>query len=155
MANHPIFSASLAAIVRIIYAEQLLENSDYLYNFIDFAIWTTVEIGLALSASSLATLRPLMRKLKILSSTEIRAVTLDNMHNRSGSYQQVGRVAHLDTKAPNTPAGTHGIAVGSSKFDIYTRDMPGSRSFDRGGDAGWRGMDETSSSDIDLIIQRG
>ena len=97
-----------------------------------------------------------MRKIKILSSTEIPAGTvLNTMHNRSGSYQQGGRVARLDAKAPNTSAGTHGDALGSRKFDFSTRDMPRSRSFYRGGDAGWRGMEETSESDLDLIIQRG
>ncbi|KAH7417607.1 cation-transporting ATPase 4 [Cadophora sp. MPI-SDFR-AT-0126] len=61
--------ASLATVARIPYAKQLLSNPDYLYNFTDLAIWSTVEIGLALSASSLATLKPLFRKLNILVST--------------------------------------------------------------------------------------
>ncbi|CZR56511.1 uncharacterized protein PAC_06400 [Phialocephala subalpina] len=62
--------ASLATAARIPYAKQLLSNPDYLYNFTDLAIWSTVEIGLGLSASSLATLKPLFRKLKILASTQ-------------------------------------------------------------------------------------
>lgn len=59
----------MATVARIPYAKQLLSNPDYLYNFTDLAIWSTVEIGLALSASSLATLKPLFRKLNILVST--------------------------------------------------------------------------------------
>ena len=61
--------ASFATVARIPYAKQLLSNPDYLYNFTDLAIWSTVEIGLGLSASSLATLKPLFRKLKVLAST--------------------------------------------------------------------------------------
>lgn len=61
--------ASIATVARIPYTKQLLSNPDYLYNFTDLAIWSTVEIGLALAASSLVTLKPLLRKLKILAST--------------------------------------------------------------------------------------
>lgn len=60
----------MATIVRIPYAKQLLSDPDYLYNFTDLAIWSTVEIGLGLTASSLATLKPLFRKLKILVITK-------------------------------------------------------------------------------------
>ncbi|KAH6643249.1 hypothetical protein BKA67DRAFT_131639 [Truncatella angustata] len=61
--------ASMATIARIPYAKQVLSDPDYLYNFTDLAIWSTVEIGLGLTASSLATLKPLFRKLKILVAT--------------------------------------------------------------------------------------
>jgi len=63
--------ASFATAARIPYAKQLLSNPDYLFNFTDLAIWSTVEISLGLSASSLATLKPLFRKFKILASTKI------------------------------------------------------------------------------------
>lgn len=61
--------ASMATIARIPFARQTLHSTDYLYNFTDLAIWSTVEIGLALIASSLATLKPLFRKLKLLDGT--------------------------------------------------------------------------------------
>lgn len=60
--------ASVATIARIPYAQQLLSNPDYLYNFTDLAIWSIVECGIAITASSLATLRPLFVKLSILAS---------------------------------------------------------------------------------------
>ncbi|KAK6212380.1 hypothetical protein LQW54_005333 [Pestalotiopsis sp. IQ-011] len=62
--------ASMATVVRIPYAKQLLSDPDYLHNFTDLAIWSTIEIGLGLTASSLATLKPLFRKLKILVVTK-------------------------------------------------------------------------------------
>ncbi|CAN8103523.1 unnamed protein product [Discula destructiva] len=54
--------ASIATLVRVFYAKTVLENPDYLYNFTDIAIWSAVEIGVALTASSLATLKPLFRQ---------------------------------------------------------------------------------------------
>lgn len=40
-----------------------------MYTFTDLGIWSTVEIGVALTASNLATLKPLMRKLRLFNST--------------------------------------------------------------------------------------
>ncbi|KIH94061.1 hypothetical protein SPBR_06010 [Sporothrix brasiliensis 5110] len=61
--------ASVATIVRIPYASGILDQPDFLYNFTDLAIWSTLEIGIALTASSLATLTPLFRKIKFFSAT--------------------------------------------------------------------------------------
>ncbi len=57
--------ASIASIVRIPYASGVLDNPDYLYTYEPIAAWSTVEIGVAITASSLATLTPLFRKIKI------------------------------------------------------------------------------------------
>ncbi|KAL7626268.1 hypothetical protein AAE478_003038 [Parahypoxylon ruwenzoriense] len=54
--------ASSATFVRIPYIWQLNQDGDYTYQFTDIAIWSTVENGLGLTASSIATLRPLFRK---------------------------------------------------------------------------------------------
>lgn len=61
--------ASVATIARIPYAKQLLSNPDYLYNFTDLAIWSIAECGIAITASSLATLRPLCVKMRLLATT--------------------------------------------------------------------------------------
>ncbi|CAK7235048.1 hypothetical protein SBRCBS47491_009157 [Sporothrix bragantina] len=61
--------ASIATIVRIPYADGYLSTPDFLYTFTDLAIWSTLEIGIALTASSLATLTPLFRKIKFFSSS--------------------------------------------------------------------------------------
>lgn len=60
--------ASVATIVRIPFADGILNRPDFLYDFTDLAIWSTLEIGIALTASSLATLTPLFRKIKFFSS---------------------------------------------------------------------------------------
>jgi hypothetical protein len=64
-----VLRASIASIVRIPYAYGILDNPDHLYTFQPIAAWSTVEIGVALTASSLATLTPLFRKIKIFGST--------------------------------------------------------------------------------------
>lgn len=56
--------ASVASIVRIPYASDFLVSPDYLYTFTDLGIWSTVEIGAGLSASCLATLKPLLRRIR-------------------------------------------------------------------------------------------
>lgn len=63
------YRASVATIARVPYASQLLSNPDYLYNFTDLAIWSIVECGIAITASSLATLRPLFIQMKILANS--------------------------------------------------------------------------------------
>ncbi|KAI1460731.1 hypothetical protein F4805DRAFT_373839 [Annulohypoxylon moriforme] len=56
--------ASIATIIRIPYIWQLsTANDDVLHVFTVVSIWSTVENGLGLIASSLATLRPLYRKI--------------------------------------------------------------------------------------------
>lgn len=55
-----ITSASAAVVVRSVYLPRF-RNPDFLFATLDIAIWSTVEQGLAISAGSLATLRPLLR----------------------------------------------------------------------------------------------
>ncbi|KAL2061868.1 hypothetical protein VTL71DRAFT_7246 [Oculimacula yallundae] len=53
--------ASTATIVRIPYVKGLANQADFLYATTDVAIWSTVETGIGIAASSCATLRPLFR----------------------------------------------------------------------------------------------
>lgn len=51
---------------------QLTHDSDFLYVFTDFTIWSTVENGVGLAASSIATMRPLLKKVRdVTTSTAI------------------------------------------------------------------------------------
>lgn len=65
------------------YVWQLTDAEDFLYDFVDIAIWSVVENGLGLTASSLATLRPLVRKLRSLCSTDddVESVQMGIIHN--------------------------------------------------------------------------
>lgn len=55
------FSASIAVTVRLAYVMDF-KNPDFLYATVDVAIWSDIEQGLAITAGSLATLRPLYRQ---------------------------------------------------------------------------------------------
>lgn len=55
-------SASIAVTVRLAYVMDF-RNPDFLYATVDVAIWSDIEQGLAITAGSLATLRPLYRQL--------------------------------------------------------------------------------------------
>lgn len=54
-------SASSATIVRFPYLHTLTDIDDFLYSTADVAIWSTVETGIGITASAVATLRPLLR----------------------------------------------------------------------------------------------
>jgi hypothetical protein len=56
-----VFSASIAVTVRLAYVMQF-KDPDFLWATVDVAIWSDIEQGLAITAGSLATLRPLYRK---------------------------------------------------------------------------------------------
>ncbi|KAL7902884.1 hypothetical protein HDV63DRAFT_412041 [Trichoderma sp. SZMC 28014] len=60
--------ASIATIVRIPFAKGYLDNPDYLYTSVDLGIWSTVEIGVALITSSLATLKPLLKRMRFFNT---------------------------------------------------------------------------------------
>jgi len=53
--------ASVAVVVRMAYVMDF-KDPDFLYATVDIAIWSDIEQGLAITAGSLATLRPLYRK---------------------------------------------------------------------------------------------
>ncbi|KAI1798945.1 hypothetical protein F4811DRAFT_141614 [Daldinia bambusicola] len=55
------FMASLAVIIRLPYVQDF-KKEDFLYSTTHFGVWSAVEQSLAITAGSLATLRPLLRK---------------------------------------------------------------------------------------------
>ncbi|KAH8167525.1 hypothetical protein CIB48_g683 [Xylaria polymorpha] len=57
--------ASIATLIRLGYLADLTDVEDILYAGTDAMIWTLVEPGIAISAASLATIRPLLRRWKI------------------------------------------------------------------------------------------
>ncbi|KAF7916784.1 uncharacterized protein EAE98_010506 [Botrytis deweyae] len=55
--------ASTATIIRIPTVSTILDREDFLFKSIPLAVWSTVEPGMAIFAASLATLRPLLRRI--------------------------------------------------------------------------------------------
>ncbi|SPO00257.1 uncharacterized protein DNG_03102 [Cephalotrichum gorgonifer] len=146
--------ASVATIVRLPYAAGLLENPDYLYNFTDLAIWSTSEIGLALSASSLGALRPLLRKLKLLSDSTDGQVP--SSYVAAGSNNPYGRSQQgrdVDYGAPSgqgTKTDPHDGFGGSYGSGAAARRLSGEHKV--GGAIEWFDMERgRSESAIDLV----
>lgn len=54
-------SASSATVIRLPYISGMSNMDDFLWATTDVAIWSTVEIGIGITASAAATLRPLFR----------------------------------------------------------------------------------------------
>ncbi|OTB01368.1 hypothetical protein M426DRAFT_14531 [Hypoxylon sp. CI-4A] len=52
---------STATIVRLFYVPDMLNGQDFLYATTNFAIWTTVELGVSIIAASIPTLRPALQ----------------------------------------------------------------------------------------------
>jgi hypothetical protein len=58
--SHP--SGSTATLIRLPYTSTLKPyKGDFLYRTTDFAIWTTVEVGVGITAGCIATLKPLFK----------------------------------------------------------------------------------------------
>ncbi|KAI1212983.1 uncharacterized protein F4807DRAFT_457068 [Annulohypoxylon truncatum] len=88
--------ASIATIIRIPYIWQLSSaNDDVLHVFTVVSIWSTVENGLGLIASSLATLRPLYRKLFGTAGSRARTPSAKRRSFYSWRKSGTANVAHL------------------------------------------------------------
>ncbi|KAM0272113.1 hypothetical protein ACHAPA_002409 [Fusarium lateritium] len=84
--------ASSAVVVRFAFVKDF-KNPDFLWATIDIAIWSTTEQGLAITAGSLATLRPLLRSLgrRLGISTSGRSELRDtDQHMGSGGFRTAG-----------------------------------------------------------------
>ncbi|KAI1816769.1 hypothetical protein GGS20DRAFT_593978 [Poronia punctata] len=77
--------ASAATIVRIFYVWQLTNDTDPVYDFTDLAIWSTVENAIGLTASSIATLRPLVKSFLDVATTA--------QHRFSSPWPALGRAS--------------------------------------------------------------
>jgi hypothetical protein len=77
-------SGSTASIVRFPYLYQLTETDDFLWSNTDVAIWSIVEVGMGVTASSLATMRPLF--MSFLSKSRSKASTYPRNIPRLRSY---------------------------------------------------------------------
>ena len=64
---------SIATLIRIKAIYQIASSTDFLYDTFDLAIWSTVEIGIAIMAAAIATYKPLFRSFFSKGSTQKRS----------------------------------------------------------------------------------
>ncbi|GJC90371.1 satratoxin biosynthesis SC1 cluster protein 4 [Colletotrichum liriopes] len=120
--------ASAAVVVRMPFVKDF-KNPDFLYATVDIAIWSTTEQGLAITAGSLATLRPLFRLVGYrlgftsmgpsqLHDSERNAPSamggkLKNVSNSSSSHQRRGPFS-LTTFMSKDDVESHEMSSGES-----------------------------------------
>lgn len=105
--------ASTATIIRIPYVHTLGNQADFLYATTDVAIWSCVETGLGITASCLATLRPLLR-------TWLANTGLGSSHRRNGGSgglpSSIGAPRHGYAKGH-----VRGVELGPEELDLGIR----------------------------------
>ncbi|KAK8144886.1 hypothetical protein G3M48_005200 [Beauveria asiatica] len=126
--------ASTAVLVRVAYLHTFYDD-DFLWATMDIAIWSTIEMGLALTAASFSTLRPLARSLGLnigLSAyasaasedaqNELRRSAQPNayrrpsqlgvpVHNASGTSQDTLNACHTRDESSSSQATTNNYAA--------------------------------------------
>lgn len=105
---------STATLVRIPYIHQLTESTDFLFVNVDVSIWSTVEPGIGITASAMATLRPLFvnffSRSRLLGSSTREASSAwgPRSTNRKGYFRSGGN----DNNSPEE-LGLSGLPKGS------------------------------------------
>lgn len=77
------YSGSIATVIRVFYIHQLAQTQDFLFANTGVLIWSTVEPGMGIAASSLACLRPLFRSMHLSSIHLGSNTTVNNPGNLS------------------------------------------------------------------------
>lgn len=100
MLTLPKSSASTATIVRIPYVKDLSNQADFLWATVDVAIWSTAETGIGLTASSIATLRPLLR----MFSTGSKLSGGSSSQGGTNGWPATGTNGYIRSRTPRTGA---------------------------------------------------
>jgi hypothetical protein len=100
---------SIATLIRIRAIHQIAASTDFLYETFDLAIWSTVEIGIAIMAASIATYKPLFRSFLSRGNTRNKSFISVNGGHRLHNSSLVGHappsVTTLqDMKSQHKPA---------------------------------------------------
>ncbi|KAI9731201.1 MAG: hypothetical protein M1834_005394 [Cirrosporium novae-zelandiae] len=101
-----VFLNSIAAIVRMLYIVDLSGNEDFLYPIVGIGTWSAVEIGVAIIAGSLATLKPLV------SSWASRVGTY-----KSRSYEEPGPYS-IRVWSSDHPVRAHGATDDDDDIEL-------------------------------------
>ncbi|KAI1648142.1 uncharacterized protein F4817DRAFT_315080 [Daldinia loculata] len=92
------FMASLAVIIRLPYVSDF-KKDDFLHTTTNFAIWSAVEQSLAIAAGSLATFRPLLRR--VSNHFKSLRASLWNSADSKTAHSNDSATAQLTTRRPD------------------------------------------------------
>ncbi|KAH7318674.1 hypothetical protein B0I35DRAFT_479159 [Stachybotrys elegans] len=112
--------ASVATLIRLAYLADLELTDDILFAGTDAMVWTLIEPGVALIAASLATIRPLLRAMRV-PGFETRAT--------SNSYGLSMGQSHKSRNKSQLQSST----LGNATNDVALKDMSGSSGAERTG----------------------
>ncbi|KAK7749708.1 hypothetical protein SLS53_000287 [Cytospora paraplurivora] len=143
--------ASIATLIRLKYLADLTDTSDILFAGTDAMVWTLVEPGVAITAASLVTIRPLLRQIRLkgFESTErgrsvpFNGRSLGSKTNRS-KYSGMPDCGPDDLKLKDLEQG-YGGAKGTSPQGTF---VP-SRTSTIGGRTIWGGAVEETLREAD------
>jgi hypothetical protein len=92
------YSTSVATIARLPLVHHLAD-ADFTYQNLDIGVWSVVEANIAIVATSLATLRPLLTKIGMMTSTI--GASHGSSSNRSDRYRP-GKLSKSGSLDPNS-----------------------------------------------------
>ncbi|RFU76640.1 integral membrane [Trichoderma arundinaceum] len=111
--------ASAAVIIRFPYVQDF-KNPDFLYATVDIAIWSATEQGLAITAGSLATLRPLLRSIKQYCGFSQSGPTELKDSDRVQQYNRSNRSRGPYNSASGFPEGSDALKMHPVAGEIST-----------------------------------
>ncbi|KAF6809058.1 integral membrane protein [Colletotrichum sojae] len=134
--------ASAAVVVRMPFVKDF-KNPDFLYATVDIAIWSTTEQGLAITAGSLATLRPLFRLVgSRLGFTSMGPSGVDHSERGGAPSAMGGRVKDVSN---NSSASRHARRGPFSLTTFMAKDDAESHELGSNSDQGETGQSKFSS----------
>ncbi|KAJ4370766.1 hypothetical protein N0V83_005288 [Neocucurbitaria cava] len=123
---------SAATVIRLPYTKTLEGyKGDFLHRTTDFAIWSTVEVGLGIAAGSIATLRPLMKQ-ALETTRSASAMPWSRPSLKSGQLQSGQQLSELKPSVQKsiqksvtiTTSRARRESVGSDEEQFLGRSLP-------------------------------
>jgi hypothetical protein len=171
VADMVLHSASIAVTVRMGYLMKF-KSPDFLWDTLDVAVWSDIEQGLAITAGSLATLRPLYRDVtkRLLGWTDAatntfpserkdsrkwyRTPSVDH-HKRSGPFSlvSIARVGDEEMRRSEESDADFAARTGKSSPIILRNDLGGANEENKGFNS-WR-IQVGDRSEEDLTVAHG
>ncbi|KAB5563066.1 hypothetical protein GE09DRAFT_769398 [Coniochaeta sp. 2T2.1] len=115
--------ASVATLIRLKFLSDLNDTDDILFAGTDAMVWTLIEPGVAIVASSLVTIRPLLHAMRIkgfMSTENSTAPRYGEHHNNNNNQPRSGAGAGA---GPHRVAYARGSMPGFGRGDIHLADM--------------------------------
>lgn len=112
------FSAGVAAIVKTVYLVALSKKADFTWELPTLFCWAAAEIALTIVASSIPTLRPLLKEWGLNSKTESKTYPLRSISNNNNMFYPKSLQAQINTNVSTYSDRT------KDESEVYQRESP-------------------------------